>query len=97
MIAKSTTRRTRIGKRNQVTIPAEMLRALGVKPGETVTISLRDGVAIQVAKAEDPIAHALGLLHRPGMKVLTDRQLKKAISEAASAAATERYLRSLAP
>lgn len=96
MIAKQPARRTRIGKRNQVTIPAQMLRALGLKPGEAVTLSLRDNSAIEVARANDPIAHALGLLYRPGVKPLSDEELEDAIDEAASAAATERHIRSLA-
>lgn len=95
MIAKQPTRRTRIGKRNQVTLPAEMLRVLGLRPGEAVTLSLREGTAIEVAKAADPVAHAFGLLHRPGQKTLSEEELNEAIREAASTAATERYLRSL--
>ena len=83
-----------MGKRNQVTIPVEMLRQLGVQPGESVSLTLTEDKMIRVEKAEDPIAHALGLLHRPGMKPLSDEELEEAIREAQAERATERYLRS---
>lgn len=37
------THTTRIGKRNTVTIPASMLRSLGLKPGDPVVVEEQDG------------------------------------------------------
>jgi len=62
-------RRTRVGKRNQVTIPAEMLRHLGVAAGEDVEVLEGDG-SVTIRKADDPIARAYGMLHGPGEKPL---------------------------
>ncbi len=47
------------------------------------------------ARAEDPIAHALGLLYRTGQKALSDAELKATTLAAASEAVTKRYLRVL--
>ena len=44
---------TRIGKRNQVTIPAEILRKLDLAPGDRVGIAMKDD-AIVVEKSLDP-------------------------------------------
>ncbi|MBA4179532.1 MAG: hypothetical protein C0506_02990 [Anaerolinea sp.] len=54
MIAKRASHRTRIGKRNQVTIPAALLRELGVVPGDLVEVSLDAQCNIAIAKALDP-------------------------------------------
>lgn len=89
---------TRVGKRNQVTIPAAMLRSLGVGPGEEVEVRLGDEGNVHVSRIEDPWAKFIGCLERPGQPVFTDAELvalvKQARQEMADAA-TERYLRSL--
>lgn len=95
MIAKNRPHRTRVGKRNQVTIPVEMLRSLGVGPGDSVNVVLRDGGEIWIQKGIDPVEHALGLLHRIGMTSVSDDELEDAIREADMEQATARYLRSL--
>ena len=83
-----------MGKRNQITIPAAMLRELGVAPGEQVEISVAEG-SIAVTKAEDPVDRALGFLASPERARLSDDQLRDAIAAAAHDAATTRYLRTL--
>ena len=45
---------TRVTSKGQVTIPAEIRRALGIKPRDRVEFSLADGVAT-VAKAESVV------------------------------------------
>lgn len=89
---------TRVGKRNQVTIPAAMLRSLGVSPGEEVEVRLGDEGDIHVSRADDAWAEFAGCLERPGQPVYTDDELmalmKQARQEIADAAA-QRYLRSL--
>lgn len=96
MIAKSDRHRTRVGKRNQITIPAAMLRQLGVAPGQQVEMWVDEEARIRVEKAEDAIDKALGLLYTEGLPHLTDAQLREAIREASQNVATQRYLRSLA-
>lgn len=54
MIAKRHSRITRVGKRNQVTIPAALLRELGVEPGDQVEVALKDDGAIGITRAMDP-------------------------------------------
>ncbi len=85
-------RRTRVGKRNQVTIPAEMLRHLGVAPGEDVEVIESDG-SVTIRKADDPIARAYGMLHRPGEKPLEIDEMEALIRRESEAAALRRYRR----
>ena len=54
MIVRTRSRVTRVGKRNQVTIPAALLRELGVEPGDQVEVALKDDGAIGITKAVDP-------------------------------------------
>jgi len=54
MIAKQPARRTRIGKRNQVTIPADVLRALDLEPGAEVQIELKANGTAVLSKPADP-------------------------------------------
>jgi AbrB family looped-hinge helix DNA binding protein len=85
--------RTRVSKRNQVTIPAEMLREIGVAPGEAVEVS-ENGDTITVRKAEDPIEAARGFLRRTGEWQVVDEVVKAALKLDREEAATARYLRS---
>lgn len=85
-------RRTRVGKRNQVTIPAEMLRHLGVAPGEDVEVVEGDG-SVTIRKADDPIARAYGMLHRPGEKPMDIEEINEIIRSGAEEVALRRYLR----
>ena len=55
MIAKPGPHRTRVGKRNQVTIPAAMLRELGVSPGQQVEISIDGEEGLRVTAVDDPL------------------------------------------
>lgn len=56
---------TRIGKRNQVTIPAQMLRDLGLGPGDRVDVTEVAG-ALSIAPGADAVAEAFGMLRRLG-------------------------------
>jgi len=95
---------TRINKRNQVTIPAEMLRDLGLAPGDEVEMEESDG-KLAVRKADRPagtvgefrnaIERASGLLWRPRNPTRSDEELEEAIRVASDEGATERYRRSL--
>jgi AbrB family looped-hinge helix DNA binding protein len=85
---------TRVGKRNQVTIPVEMLRALGVGPGDRVEVSRDDGV-LSIRKAEDAVDRAFGLLKRPGQPTRAIEDMKRASRAAEDEAAAARYARTL--
>lgn len=87
--------RTRIGKRNQVTIPAATLRRLGVGPGDHVDIVEEDG-KVRIESVHDWVDRTYGMLHRPGMPVLSIEELEVEIKRAREEAATARYLRSFA-
>jgi AbrB family looped-hinge helix DNA binding protein len=96
---------TRINKRNQVTIPAEMLRDLGLEPGDEVEVEEAGG-KLAVTKLSRPaktkqeyldaIERASGSLWRPNNPVLSDEELEEAIRVASEEGATERYRRSFA-
>src|SRR5688572_23981811 len=86
--------RTRVGKRNQVTIPAAMLRELGVKPGDPVEISAGEH-RVTVTRADDPVSRFMGILWRPDLPVLSDEELEAEIKRASEEGATRRYLRTL--
>lgn len=88
--------RTRVGKRNQVTIPAAVLRRMGLRPGDLVEIR-DDEDGVSVVKAEDPISRFMGVLWRPDLPVLPDDELEAEIRRASEEGATARYMRSLPP
>ncbi len=81
---------TRVGKRNQVTIPANMLRELGVGPGEQVEVSQSNG-ALVLRKAGDPIARASGMLHDPARKPVSEEELA-AVERQAREERQQRYV-----
>ncbi len=86
---------TRIGKRNQVTIPARFLKDLGLAPGQAVEVAESEG-EIQIRKAEDAIDRAYGFLYDPDRPPLSDAGLKALIKKARAEHAEEaaaRYLR----
>lgn len=85
-------RLTRVGKRNQVTIPAEILRDLEIVPGGHVEVS-EEGGEIRIRKAQDPIDRAYGLLHRPGRAALTIEELNREARKEREEAAWARYRR----
>ena len=89
-------RRTRIGKRNQVTLPAATLRRLGLRPGDAVEIQDEES-RVSIRKADDPISRLMGILWRPDLPVLSDDELEAEIKRASEEGATRRYLRTLPP
>ncbi|MBE7519882.1 MAG: AbrB/MazE/SpoVT family DNA-binding domain-containing protein [Thermoflexaceae bacterium] len=82
---------TRVGKRNQVTIPAAMLHDVGLESGEQVEVRLGDDGEIHLSRPVDPWARFVGCLSRPGQKAYSDEELVELVKEArrARAAAAE--------
>lgn len=89
---------TRVVRRNQVTIPAQMLRELGLGPGESVQVE-RTGSRIAIEKVPDPVEHAYGLLKQEGDQPRSDADCSelednaRAWRSANAAADDERILR----
>jgi len=71
---------TRVGKRNQVTIPAAMLRALGVAPGDQVEVTGDDGV-LSLRKAEDPFERLRQIAKEAGAPRLSNDEIVVAVRE----------------
>jgi len=87
---------TRVNKRNQVTIPAELLGELGIGPGDEVEIGCLDS-GLRLRPAKSPVDALFGLFHDPARRPMSDEELEAAIKEAREEAATRRYVRSLPP
>lgn len=69
--------------KGQVTLRKEVLRHLGIAPGEKVEVALLpDGRAeLRAAKKTGSIADSFGSLYRPGTKPLTIAEIKEAIEK----------------
>ena len=70
-----------ITAKGQVTLRKEVLRHLGVEPGQKIEVdTLPDGrVELRAAKKTGSIENFIGCLHRPGMKALTLEEISEAI------------------
>jgi AbrB family looped-hinge helix DNA binding protein len=89
MANTKTRHRTKVGKRNQVTIPASMLRELGVGPGQSVELEMV-GRQVVVRNAMDAIDRAYGILKRMGVQPLTGDELTTIEREAHAARVARR-------
>jgi antitoxin PrlF len=69
--------------KGQVTLRKEVLRHLGVAPGQTVEAQLLpDGrVELRAARKTGTIQDSFGLLYRPGTKALTIEEINEAIEK----------------
>ena len=69
--------------KGQVTLRKEILRHLGVAPGQTVEVQLlSDGrVELRAARKTGSIQDSFGLLYRPGTKALTIDEINEAIEK----------------
>lgn len=72
-----------ITSKGQVTLRKEVLRHLGVQPGEKVEVNLLpDGRAeLHATKKTGSIENFFGSLHKPGTKPLTLEEIKEAIEK----------------
>lgn len=87
---------TTITQKGQVTIPADIRRQLGLKPGQAVRFEFRNGEA--VVKVDDWQKNLAKIRRQSqqhmksrGLKTLSDQELDQAIDQAARSAAEERY------
>ncbi len=51
----------KVSSRNQIVIPAEARRALGIEPGDQLIVSVRDGLLVMIPKPDDILAQLRGL------------------------------------
>jgi AbrB family looped-hinge helix DNA binding protein len=66
----------KILKKGQLVIPISMLKKLGLKPGDSVTLFYYDGAIHVIPTATNPVKEAIGILpRRPSLsrKLLKDR------------------------
>ncbi|MGI9028124.1 MAG: AbrB/MazE/SpoVT family DNA-binding domain-containing protein [Candidatus Saccharimonadales bacterium] len=94
------TYQTTMTSKGQVTIPADIRKKLGLKPGQSIQFEFRGNEAIvkaQTWQADlEKIQRKMQIhLKKQGIKPLSSKKLDEAINKAAEAAATERYLKSL--
>jgi AbrB family looped-hinge helix DNA binding protein len=78
--------KTKIREGGRLVIPAEYRRALGLKPGDEVLLSLEDG-EIRVVSTRQAVARAQTLLRRyiPKGRSLSEELIKERREEAARA------------
>lgn len=86
---------TRVGKRNQVTIPAAMLRALDVAPGTFIEVAIEDG-EIRLSRMVDPVDRAYGLLKRVGAPSFPGDELERVVQESNRKRAERAFQRDIA-
>jgi antitoxin PrlF len=69
--------------KGQITLRKELLRHLGVRPGEKIIVdTLPDGrIEVRAEKATGKISDMFGMLKRPGQKPLSLAQIKKSIEQ----------------
>ena len=73
----------KVTAKGQVTLRKEVLRHLGVIPGEKIEVDLLPGARIELrgAKKTGSIEDTFGALHRPGTKALTIEEINEAIQK----------------
>lgn len=75
--------RTRLSTKGQVVLPKEVRRRLGWSQGQDLIIEeTSEGVLLKRARPFPPtrIEDAYGCLHVPGMKALTDEEMREAVA-----------------
>jgi len=72
-----------VTSKGQVTLRKDILRHLGVAPGQKIDIEmLPDGrLEVRAAKRSRSIDHFFGSLERPGTKPLTIEEINEAIAQ----------------
>ena len=69
-----------INGRGQVTVPGSIRRALGVAAGDRLDFVLEGDGRVVVQPVVQGLTQLKGLLHRPGRKRVSLRQMKTAIA-----------------
>jgi len=53
----------KVSSRNQIALPSEARKKLGIKPGDRLLVEVQDGVLVLISQPEDYVAAMAGL-HR---------------------------------
>lgn len=74
--------------KNQLTLRSEVMRHLGLRPGDKVEVDMRPGGRVELVapRRGRDISELYGSLKRPGQPVLTIEELNDAITDAGAAA-----------
>jgi AbrB family looped-hinge helix DNA binding protein len=87
--------RTRITRKGQVTIPAAIRAALGLREGDPIEMTYDEaGSLVTLGAPASVVRRTAGMLKRDGQPQLTIQDMKRAGREAAEHAAQERDERS---
>lgn len=68
-----------VTSKGQVTIPKKIRKALHIEAGDRVDFVLEEGSRVILRTAGRDIMDLYGLLHRPGRRPLTLRQMDRAV------------------
>lgn len=69
--------------RGQTTVPAEVRRALGLRPGDRLRYLILDGGEVRLLRSQ-PLASLAGALARPGARRVSLEEMDRAIAEGAA-------------
>jgi AbrB family looped-hinge helix DNA binding protein len=73
--------RSKVTRKGQVTVPADVRKALGLQRGDRVSFFLYNG-DVRLKKSDSVIERTAGALRNPAVPPMTERELKNAIGEA---------------
>ncbi len=76
-----------VNRKGQVTLPERMRAALGIEPGRTLR-AVVDGGRLVIETRKSSIDDLFGILHQPGMRPRTLKEIEAGIAEGAVASAT---------
>ena len=76
--------KTKLGKGGRVVIPAEYRKRLGIKPGDEIIVSFKDG-AIKITTIREAVRRAQEIVRRfvPEGRMLSDELIRERREEAA--------------
>ncbi len=83
--------RTTLTRKGQVTVPVEIRRALGLKEGDQVTFTMKDG-EVRVEPTGSVVQQTAGMM-RADVPPMTERELKEFAAQAIADDAYERMNR----
>jgi AbrB family looped-hinge helix DNA binding protein len=84
---------TKITRKGQITVPAELRRNMKLGIGDSVSLVEEDG-EVRLERTGSWVERTAGIFYRPGMPILSDRELKDAAEQAWADEAFERDERS---
>ena len=78
----------KVTSRGQATFRRDVLRHLGIRPGDTIEVDLLPGGLVQLsaARPHEPVAGLVGLLHGRASGALTIEQIRAVTAEAGGGA-----------